>query len=86
MGFKHTVFQVYLLYLAVQLLMLSFDRVNRLKVRARIANNFFAYVFKMNKNHGPIFTVKWLKASSVCLQKHLGENNLDLLERLSPSA
>lgn len=37
---------------------LSLGRAGSLSERIRISHNFFAFVLKMNKNHGSEFTVK----------------------------
>jgi hypothetical protein len=40
---------------------------------------------KMNRNHGPNFTIKWLKACTVALQKWLGEDKLNSLREIEPN-
>jgi hypothetical protein len=52
-----------------KMIILCFDKVGSLKGRLVIANNFIQFIFKMNKNHGSTFTIKWLKACTVSLQK-----------------
>jgi hypothetical protein len=39
-------------------------------------------ILHLNKNHGSLFTVKWLKACYVALQKSLAGNNLSSLRDL----
>jgi hypothetical protein len=41
-------------------------------------------VLKLNKNHGADFTIKWLKACYVTLQKALGDDKLKSLRDLEP--
>jgi hypothetical protein len=52
-----------------KIIFLCFDRVSGFQGRLVIANNFIQFVMKMNRNHGSTFTIKWLKACSVALQK-----------------
>ena len=68
-----------------KLLYLSYNRVKRLDARARIAYNFFSFVWKMDKHHGPIFTCKWLKANSVVLQKYSGGERINSLRYIEPN-
>jgi hypothetical protein len=63
---------------------LSLGRVERLKDRIRITHNLFAHVKKMYRHHGEIFTIKWLKASHVALQKYLAGDPLTSLRQLEP--
>jgi hypothetical protein len=39
----------------------------------------------MNKNHGSTFTIKWLKACTVSLQKWLGDDKVGSLRDLEPN-
>lgn len=64
---------------------LCFDRGNRIRDRLVIVNNFLQFVFKLRKNHGAVFTVKWLKACTVCLQKWLGEDKVKSLRVIEPN-
>lgn len=52
-----------------KLITLCFDKVTGFQGRLLIANNFIQFVMKMNKNHGAAYTIKWLKACTVALQK-----------------
>jgi len=61
------------------------NRSGSIKERIRIAFNFFSFVIKMNRNHGSVFTVKWLKANQVALQKYLGSDRLNSLRTLEPN-
>lgn len=64
---------------------LCFDRGSRIRDRLVIANNFLQFVFKMSRNHGANFTVKWLKACTVCLQKWLGDDYVSSLRVIEPN-
>jgi hypothetical protein len=48
---------------------LSLGRDDRLKCRIKQAYNFISFVTKMYRNHGDVYTIKWLKANHVALQK-----------------
>jgi len=61
------------------------DRTNRIRDRLVIANNFLQFIFKLKKNHGSIFTIKWLKACTVALQKWLGDDKVRSLRDLEPN-
>lgn len=67
-----------------KIIYLSYDRTGRIRDRLVIANNFVQFIAKMNKNHGPKFTVKWMKACAVALQKWLGNNSVKTLRELEP--
>jgi hypothetical protein len=47
-------------------------------------NIFLDLVWKLHTNHGASFTIKWLKASYVALQKELGQDRLKSLRILDP--
>jgi len=68
-----------------KIVILSMNRSSSLSDRIRIASNFFQSVIKMNKHHGSFFTVKWLKANQVALQKYLGDDRLNSLRDLEPN-
>jgi hypothetical protein len=68
-----------------KILILSFNKVSGIRGRLVIANNFIQFVFKMNKNHGSTFTIKWLKACTVSLQKWLGDDKVGSLRDLEPN-
>nr|UPW42164.1 MAG: putative RNA dependent RNA polymerase [Hainan mito-like virus 16] len=65
-----------------KLLRFSMNRTSRLAGRARIGLNFITFLQKLNKHHGPTYTVKWMKACSVCLQKYLGGERLKSLRHI----
>jgi hypothetical protein len=66
-------------------LILCFDKVRGIQGRLTIANNFLQFIFKLRRNHGPTFTIKWLKACTVCLQKRLGEDRIKSLREIEPN-
>lgn len=66
-------------------LILCFDKINGIQGRLTISNNFLQFIFKMKKNHGATFTIKWLKACTVCLQKRLGEDRISSLREIEPN-
>jgi hypothetical protein len=63
---------------------LAFGRIRDLASRASVTKNFLMLVLKLNKNHGSDFTIKWLKACYVALQKALGDDRLSSLRDLEP--
>jgi hypothetical protein len=69
---------------AAKIIYLCFDRTGRIRDRLVIANNFIQFLMKLNKHHGSSFTVKWLKACTVALQKWLGNNSVKTLRELEP--
>jgi len=66
-------------------LILCFDKISGIQGRLTIANNFLQFIFKLRKNHGPTFTIKWLKACAVCLQKRLGDDRIQSLREIEPN-
>nr|QTW92172.1 RNA-dependent RNA polymerase [Colletotrichum higginsianum mitovirus 1] len=67
-----------------QIMYLSFGRIRDLTTRATVTANFLKLILKLNKNHGSDFTIKWLKACYVALQKALGDDRLKSLRDLEP--
>lgn len=63
---------------------LSLGRRKNLVRRVNQTKKFIGFVLLLWKNHGVTFTVKWLKASSVALQKKLGQDPLKSLRVLTP--
>lgn len=63
---------------------LALGRIERLKERVRMSHNFLHHIIKMEKNHGAEFTIKWLKSSSVALQKYLNGDPMKTLRDLEP--
>lgn len=61
---------------------LSQGRVNKLGERFGQTKMFLTFVLKMYQHHGAETTVKWLKASSVAIQKELGQDRLGTLTTL----
>lgn len=47
-------------------------------------HNFGQYLLKLNKFHGPVFVVKYLKASQLAMQKKIAGQPLDSLRELEP--
>jgi len=60
---------------------------NRVKVVSRVKtiHNFGQFILKMNKCHGTSFTIKWMKASSVALQRFLAGSPYQSLRDAEPS-
>jgi hypothetical protein len=71
-------------YYLRQLLYLSFGRKRMLLTRSRQVFDFLILLNKMRNNHGVNFTVAWMKACYVALQKSLGDDNLESLRSLNP--
>lgn len=67
-----------------QIISLSHGRVSGLASRAKLSRDFLSLVVRLNKNHGADFTIKWLKACYVALQKALGQDKLKSLRDLEP--
>lgn len=65
-----------------KILKLSFSRATGLTLRVRIVLKLWSMILKLNKNHGSLFTIKWLKACYVALQKSLAGDNLSSLRDL----
>lgn len=57
----------------------------RTGLAARVINtkNFILFVLRLFNNHGATFTIQWLKASHVALQKYLGNDRLRSLRTLN---
>lgn len=63
---------------------LSFGRISGLRNRTRIVQNFVKVMLRMVEHHGPLTTVKWLKACYVALQKACTDDKLGTLRTLEP--
>lgn len=63
---------------------LSWGRRTGLVRRVNQTRKFISFVLKLWRNHGSTLTIAWLKASSVALQRKLGQNSLKSLRELTP--
>lgn len=63
---------------------MSFGRTTGLRNRLVIASRFINLVLNLKKNHGDDFTIKWLKACYVAIQKAQAGDNLASLRALEP--
>lgn len=61
---------------------LAMGKRNGLAARVNSTRRFISFVLKLYNSHGATFTIKWLKASSVALQKYLGDDRLRSLRTL----
>lgn len=52
--------------------------------RFRMLNNFGQFLVKMTKNHGEVYTVKYLKASQLCIQKKLAGQPFSSMREIEP--
>lgn len=68
-----------------KLVSLSLGKASSVTARVRSAYNFIAFVEKMNRHHGAAYTIKWLKASHVALQKFLGGDRITSLRCIEPN-
>nr|UYL94482.1 MAG: RNA-dependent RNA polymerase [Leptosphaeria biglobosa mitovirus 5] len=68
-----------------QITYLSFGRISNLVNRVKVTSDFINLMLKIKKNHGDDFTIKWLKACYVSLQKSLGNDHLTSLRDLEPN-
>lgn len=68
-----------------KLVSLSFGKASGVTARIRHAYNFIAFVERMHKHHGTAYTVKWMKASHVALQKFLGGDKISSLRSIEPN-
>lgn len=68
-----------------QITYLSFGRISNLVNRVKVTSDFINLMLKIKKNHGDDFTIKWLKACYVSLQKSLGNDHLASLRDLEPN-
>jgi len=50
----------------------------------RLFHNFAQYLIKMTKNHGESYTVKYLKACQLAIQKYIAGHPLNSLRELEP--
>jgi hypothetical protein len=55
---------------------LAMQKRTGLAARVNSTRRFIAFVLHLWSNHGSAFTIKWLKASAVALQKYLGDDRL----------
>lgn len=63
---------------------LALSRTTGLAYRANSAHSFLNFLLSLHKSHGSKFTVKWLKAGYVAIQKELGNNGMKSLRVLDP--
>jgi len=47
-------------------------------------HNFGVFILKMNRNHGEVYTVKYLKACQLCIQKKLAGQPFSSLREVEP--
>lgn len=66
------------------IVLLSYGTPSSVSSRAKILHNLILHISKMDRNHGSLVTVKWLKANHVALQKYLGGDPLESLRGLEP--
>lgn len=59
----------------------TFESMN-LSSRSRQAYNFGKYILRMRKHHGVTFTVAYLKASQLAVQKRIGKDKIKSLRDL----
>jgi len=59
-------------------------RISGLRNRVILVQRFFSMLLLMKANHGTDFTIKWLKACYVSLQKAQAGDNLSSLRALEP--
>jgi len=52
--------------------------------RFRMLHNFGVFILKMNKNHGEVYTVKYLKAAQLCIQKKLAGQPFSSMREIEP--
>jgi len=64
---------------------LSVDNHESVLARLNISKNFIKFLMKMHRSHGPTYTVKWMKACAVALQKALGGEKLTSLRSIEPN-
>jgi hypothetical protein len=63
---------------------LALSRTTGLAYRANSAHSFLNFLLKIQSAHGSKFTVKWLKAGYVAIQKELGNDGMKSLRVLDP--
>lgn len=64
---------------------LSYDNHESVLARLKISKSFLSLLLKMHRAHGPTYTVKWMKACSVVIQKSLGGEQLSSLRAIEPN-
>jgi hypothetical protein len=52
--------------------------------RFRMLHNFGSFIIKMNRNHGEVYTVKYLKACQLAIQKKLAGQPFSSLREIEP--
>jgi len=53
--------------------------------RLKVSQSFLSLLLKMHRHHGPTYTVKWMKACAVALQKSLGGDKISSLRVIEPN-
>jgi len=64
---------------------LSVDNQESVLARLKISKSFISLLLKMHRHHGPAYTVKWMKACAVAIQKHLGGDKISSLRVIEPN-
>jgi hypothetical protein len=63
---------------------LALSRTTGLAYRANSAHSFLTFLLKLQRSHGNKFTIKWLKAGYVAIQKEIGKDGIESLRVLDP--
>lgn len=58
---------------------------SKVQSRLQILTRFGDMLLRITKNHGPVFTVKYLKALTVALQRYIGGRPLSSLREIEPN-
>jgi len=62
----------------------SMPSLRKFSSRLKFLYNFGTFLLRMNKNHGPTLTVKYLKASQLALQKYVAGTPFNSLREIEP--
>jgi len=63
-------------------ILLIYGKSSLVSVRTRSLFSFTRFLLKMHKHHGSDFTIKWLKACFVSLQRYCGDNRVQSLREI----
>jgi hypothetical protein len=68
-----------------RVILACFNTPVKITKRQNLLVSFTMYLFKMNKNHGEMYTVKYLKSCTLAIQKTISKDVVKTLRELEPT-
>jgi len=70
------------LKIGYRVILACFDSPVKITKKLQIVKNFIGYLFQMNKHHGPMTTVKYLKSCQLAIQKRISMDRIHSLREI----